>query len=142
MTAYTWKMEWNDGMSVGIPEIDAEHRQFIFLVNEFNHAITERMGLSEIKLRLQNILDDAVQHFAHEEALFKEWNYPDTDIHASMHKAAFEALQEIEAKFVNYNFEPEWINAGLAVKDLLIEHVLTEDMKYAAFYRKSHSASG
>jgi EAL domain-containing protein (putative c-di-GMP-specific phosphodiesterase class I) len=28
---------------------------------------------------LQPILDDAVQHFAHEERLFKQWKYPDVD---------------------------------------------------------------
>jgi hypothetical protein len=27
----TWTMTWNDGMSVGIPEIDEEHKQFIRL---------------------------------------------------------------------------------------------------------------
>jgi hypothetical protein len=76
---HVWKIDWNDGLSVVIPEINEDHNRFISLVNEFNRFIVDRMDLSEIKKRLQLIIDDAVQHFAHEERLFKEWHYPDVD---------------------------------------------------------------
>ena len=83
METHVWKIDWNDRLSVGIPEINEDHKRFISLVNEFNRSIVDRMDLSEIKKRLQAILDDAVQHFAHEERLFKQWNYPDVDDHTS-----------------------------------------------------------
>ncbi|MGO8848053.1 MAG: bacteriohemerythrin [Methylocella sp.] len=137
MEAHIWKIEWNDRLSIGIPEIDVDHKRFISLVNEFNRSIAGRMDLSEIKKRLQPILDDAVQHFAHEERLFKQWNYPDVEDHERKHAEIIATLQTIIKQLNGYELMPQWIEAGLAIKDVLITHILTEDMKYAEFYRNS-----
>lgn len=132
-----WKIEWNDGMSVGISEIDVDHKRFISLINEFNRAIVDRMDLSEIKKRLQLILDDAERHFDHEERLFKKWEYPDADNHANKHAQIIKALHATMEKFMSYDLMSGWIAAGQAVKDILITHILAEDMKYAEYYRNS-----
>ena len=79
--ASSWRLEWNDGFSVFISEIDAEHQHFIGLINELNEAIIGRMSLEKIKKCMLSILDNAAAHFAHEEALFKEWGYPGADEH-------------------------------------------------------------
>lgn len=136
LMAHIWKIEWNDAMSVGIQEVDESHKHFTALINDFNRAILEHMELSEIQKRLQLILDDAVQHFAREEELFRQWNYPDADEHAAKHAQTIAAFQAIKEKFITYGLESEWIAAGQEIKDLLIDHLLTEDKKYADFYRK------
>jgi hemerythrin-like metal-binding protein len=136
----TWQITWNDEMSVGIPEIDEDHKQFIISINEFNRSITDRKDPAEIKNRLQQIVDDAERHFIQEEKLFKEWQYPDTDGHASLHAQALNALKTIKEKFIPYGHDSGWINAGLRIKTVLIHHILTEDMKYAEFYRDSRDA--
>ncbi|MBI1175696.1 MAG: bacteriohemerythrin [Sideroxydans sp.] len=136
-----WKIEWDDGMSVGIPEIDEDHKHFIRLVNQLNQAVADRMSVTEIKNRLQLILDDAERHFRHEERLFAEWHYPDTDEHASRHNRLIEALYDISARSVPHDFAAEWIDVGLRIKEALIGHILQEDMKYAAFYRSRQAAA-
>jgi hemerythrin len=125
-----WRLEWNEGLSVCIPEIDAEHKQFIRLVNELNEAIGGRMDVQEIKKRMQAIQDDAVKHFAHEEALFREWGYPEANEHAMRHAQVIQALHDIMRRFERGGVDYEWIEAGLKVKEALIGHLLNEDMKY------------
>jgi hemerythrin len=125
-----WRLEWNEGLSVHIPEIDAEHQQFIRLVNELNEAIIGRMDVEEIKKRMQSLLDDAVKHFAHEEVLFREWGYPEADEHAIKHAHALDYLSQILGHFERGGVDYEWIEAGLKVKEALIGHMLNEDMKY------------
>lgn len=139
MESRNWKIEWSDQMSVGIPEIDADHQRFIALVNAFNLAVIERSALDVIKHALQLILDDAVEHFAHEEQLFKDWKYPDADEHANIHAQLTATLQGIVARLGSHSTEPEWIEAGLEIKEALINHILTEDMKYADFYHQSRA---
>ena len=68
-TTPVWRLEWNENLSVCIPEIDAEHQRFIGLVNDLNEAIVDRLDIAELQKRMQSILDDAAEHFAHEEAL-------------------------------------------------------------------------
>ncbi|MDD5058652.1 MAG: hemerythrin domain-containing protein [Sideroxydans sp.] len=130
-----WKLEWSDDLSVSIPEIDAEHQHFIQLVNALNEAIVARMEVRAIQQRMQAILEDATAHFAHEETLFKEWNYPDAEQHAQRHAEVLQALHEIMHGFDKNGLDYEWIEAGLQVKQALIEHMLAEDMKYRDYCR-------
>ena len=129
----TWRLDWSDELSLFIPEIDAEHRRFIQLINALNEAIVERLPLAEMQKRMQDLMDDAVAHFAHEEVLFKKWGYPDAEEHASKHAQTVQALNDIMERFKHVGVEREWIEAGLKVKQVLIEHLLAEDMKYRDF---------
>jgi hemerythrin-like metal-binding protein len=142
MESHIWKIEWNDGMSVGIPEVDEDHKRFAMLINAFNQSILNRMDASEIKKRLKQVINDAAEHFAHEEQLFKEWQYPDAEEHANKHVETIAAYKSVLGKFVSYDFASEWIEAGQYVKDLLIGHLINEDMKYAEFYQKHLADNG
>lgn len=137
MTTSNWKIEWNEQMSVGIPEVDKEHQHFILLVNQLNQAISDRMEIAELKQRLAHILADAKQHFAHEEILLKEWRYPDAGTHANMHTRLMNSLSDLKKKAAPYDLDREWIDAGLKIKEALIGHILKEDMQYADFHRNS-----
>ncbi len=136
----TWKLTWTDDMSVGIPEIDEDHKNFIFLINELNRSITEGRGPTDIKQKLQLVVDDAERHFVQEEKLLQEWRYPDAEAHAKIHVQALKALRSIREKFIPYGLDSEWVDAGLMIKGILIDHILTEDMKYADYYRNSSRA--
>ena len=131
----TWQLEWKEEMSVGIPEIDRDHKQFISLINELNRSITEGRKQAEIKERLQFIVEDATRHFRQEERFLLEWGYPDIESHTLSHTLALKALQRIQEAFIPYGLDSEWVDAGLLLKSILISHILTEDMKYADYYR-------
>lgn len=135
MEHHIWRLEWDDSLSIGIPEIDQDHQNFILLINGLNQAIVDRMNLSEIQRRMQLILDDSKQHFAHEEELFKLWHYPDADEHARKHGQITRQLHEIKAALNQKSTEYTWIEAGLTAKEMLLDHLLNEDMKYRDYYR-------
>ncbi|MDO8351312.1 MAG: hemerythrin family protein [Gallionella sp.] len=137
-----WRLDWDESLSVCIPEIDAEHRHFMQLINELNEAIVGRMGMAQIKSCMQAVIYDAEAHFAHEEALFREWDYPETEQHMSRHAEIIQALHEIMGRFEHDGLEYELIEAGLAVKAALIEHLLTEDMKYRDYCLVSGNRCG
>jgi hemerythrin len=140
-TTPTWRLDWDESLSVFIPEIDDEHKRFIRLVNELNEAIVGRQDGAEIQKRMQRILDDAANHFAHEEALFKEWHYPDAEEHAQIHAAITQALNGIMSQFKHDGTMYEWVAAGLKIKEVLINHILNEDMKYRDFSLAAGSGS-
>ncbi len=140
MEHHTWKIEWDEKVSVGIPEIDADHKRFISLIDDLNRAILDRMEPEEIKKRLQFILDDTARHFAHEEKLLREWNYPDAEEHVRKHASVLNSLQAIQDQLFAYQMPAEWISVGIEVKDILINHLLMEDAKYAGYYRNTIKA--
>jgi hemerythrin-like metal-binding protein len=134
-----WTIRWADGLSVGIPAIDEDHKRFIALVNGFNESVANRMAVAEVKKRMQDLIDDAVEHFAHEERLFSEWRYPNADEHARIHAQLIKVLQHIKST-ISYGHDVEWIEAGMNIKEALINHIQTEDMKYAEFYQDMRGA--
>ena len=137
-TKSVWRLDWDKSLSMDIPEIDSEHQHFIQLVNELNEAIIERMTKKEIKNRMRAILDDAAMHFAHEEAMFKEWSYPYAEEHAKKHAQIIFFLNEIMEGIDHGKMAHGWLEAGLAMKQVLVQHLLNEDTKY----RDYHAAHG
>ncbi len=129
-----WRLEWSQELSVHNPEIDAEHKHFIELINALNEAIAERMSLSEVRKRMQDVLNDAVAHFDHEEILFIEWDYPEAEQHAREHAAAAAIFAAIMKRIERSEQDYEWVEAGLQVKQLLVAHLLNEDMKYRDYW--------
>ncbi len=121
-------------MSVGIPEIDEDHQKFIALINDLNRSISDRMTPDEIVKRLEIIIDDAARHFDQEEKLFFEWQYPDVSGHALIHSNILSSLQIMKKKFIPYGHDSGWVDAGVQIKKILIDHILKEDMKYADYY--------
>ena len=120
MKKLKWDFEWNEGISVGIPEIDEDHKRFISLVDELNRSITDRMKAVEIKKRLQIFVKDAERHFAQEEKIFREWQYPDFEKNARSHNQVLNLLESIQDSFMPYGLEAEWIEAARVIKSILI----------------------
>jgi len=130
-----WNLEWNEGMSVGIPEIDEDHKRFISLIDELNRSITERMKASEIKSRLQHVIEDADRHFEQEEIFFRERQYPNAEGHVRSHNNVRSTLKSIQDSFMPYGLEAEWLDAALVIKQILISHIINEDMQYAEYFK-------
>lgn len=132
-----WELEWNPSLSVCIPEIDAEHRHFINLVNELNAAIIGRRPQAQLEACLRAVQQDAESHFAREEALFRQWNYPEAEVHGRWHAEILQQLDNILAGAISQQLGYQWVEAGLRIKRILIEHLLYEDVKYQAFCKCS-----
>lgn len=129
-----WRLDWSDSLRLGIPEIDAEHRRFIDLINQLNQAIAERMGMEEITRHLRNILEDAEAHFSHEEELLWNRRYPEAADHAEQHQRLTACLHEILQRLAQAITEFELIDTGLKIKNLLIEHLQNDDMRFRDYF--------
>jgi hemerythrin len=136
-----WNLEWNEGMSVGIREIDADHQRFFSLLNELNRSITERMKSAEIQQRLQLVIDDTERHFEQEEKFLQEWRYPNAKVHASSHKLVLKILKNIQNSFIPYGLEAEWLDVALKIKNILLSHIIAEDMQCKSFQVSKYEGS-
>ncbi|MES9899968.1 MAG: hemerythrin domain-containing protein [Sedimenticola sp.] len=131
-----WRIEWSDELSMSNSGIDAEHQNFIRLVNELNDEIMSQERDKGVVEHIMNlILKDAVAHFLHEERLFVENNYPATLEHTQIHLVLIAKFKKALEEIQNTDFSKEWIDIGLDIKDLLVDHVLSEDTKYIEYLR-------
>jgi hemerythrin-like metal-binding protein len=115
--------------------MDEEHRQFIARVNELNQAILESEDKATVAHAMQLMLSEAAHHFEHEEKLLASWEYPDAAAHAGRHAELEAQFARVTGEFEAADLSFVWAAKGLRIKQLLVEHLLGEDMQYRDFLR-------
>lgn len=70
-------IKWNDEkMATGFPQIDAQHKEWIRRVNEFDDVVINNKGHEEIQNTLDFLSQYSETHFASEEALMVQQKSP------------------------------------------------------------------
>ncbi len=135
MDESVWSITWSDDLSMHNPDIDDEHKQFIELVNQLNYTILDRESKETILDIMHKILAHSELHFASEERLFSEKNFPLAEEHTQTHTQLIATFKRILAEIEKSPFSKEWIQLGLNIKNALVDHVLLEDVKYIQYLR-------
>ena len=136
-----WEIAWSNFLSVGVPEMDEEHRQFIARVNALNKAILECEDKATVERMMDLMLTEAAHHFRHEQELLARWKYPDTAAHTAKHAQLIAQFERVMKGFAQTDISFVWALKGLHLKQLLVEHLLQEDMKYRDFLRAQERPS-
>jgi len=129
------EVAWSEELNVGIPGIDDEHRRFIGQVNELNAAIASREPKARVEELLKAIVRDACAHFAREERLLEERGYPDARRHAVLHAGLVIQITAALHDIRDTEWSRFWIETGLAVRNVLVEHLLQEDMRFRDYFQ-------
>jgi hemerythrin len=116
--------------------IDSEHKELFRVVNLLMDECSKGKGRSQLEPTIKFLVDYVNKHFAHEEQLQKNSNYPNMAAHHMFHENYKRKLMEI------VNAIP---SSGPGVKDLanmnmhiglLVSHIKTEDKKLGSFLKK------
>jgi len=91
-------IEWTPALSVGVPEIDAQHQE---LFRRAERLITALRGGDRTEVaRLVRYLTDYVQlHFSAEERYMRDLGFPGLDGHQAAHETFREDFAELAAEF-------------------------------------------
>ncbi|MFA6193851.1 MAG: bacteriohemerythrin [Parcubacteria group bacterium] len=123
------KIEWKDEYSVGVEEIDDQHKYFISLLNDLNNAIVAGKSREELKDLFRLIPDYAERHFATEEKYFDEFNYEGAAEHKQKHQEMRDEIKRIEntegGKEIDF-----YGSIVYFLKDWLEDHLAQMDQKY------------
>lgn len=130
-----WEITWSNFLSVDNAEMDEEHRQFIARVNELNKAIIEAEDKAMVERAMHSMLNEARRHFLHEEQLLARLNYPETAAHVAKHVELAAQFERVMKEFAESDISFVWALKGLRLKQLLVEHLVKEDMKFRDFVR-------
>jgi len=92
-------IEWRDDYSVGIQEIDEEHKQLVKLINELNEAIVMGSKREKVETVFAELTDYTRIHFAVEEALMRVVHYKGYDDHKKIHDEITRQVIVFQDKF-------------------------------------------
>ena len=126
-------VEWDDTLSVGIEEIDEQHKVLVDLVNKMHEAIHQRHGSDVVISILSDLAEYTRIHFAVEESLMRILNYPDYDNHKQVHEELLHTVADLQEKVASgkksIGFELMHF-----LKTWLVKHIMEEDMQYSGFF--------
>ena len=119
-------IEWRDSFSVGVVEVDHEHRELIDLINDA-HAQLRAGGSAEAVVEtLGEIHARIAAHFALEEKVMRQAGYDRLGPHKEAHEALLDEIRDImDACEAGQAFDEATFGARLA--DWFGEHFRTED---------------
>ena len=128
------KVEWTEALSVGVEEIDAQHRELYRRIDGFLVALAEKRGAAELAPLVRFLHDYVVEHFAEEQRLMEFCFYPALGEHLEEH-------HRFEAEFAGLAGELAQSGAtfGLAKRlvallvDWLDHHLATTDREFGTF---------
>lgn len=131
------KFIWDAKYSVGIKSIDNQHQKFFETINEIYFLIRQpNIDLPHISKVINELATYADFHLAYEEKYFKEFGYPDAQIHIAAHDVYRTTINRYLTSISQPNADIAKIATDIAdfVKDWLSGHILAVDQKFSQFF--------
>lgn len=131
-------IEWSDALSIGVEEVDQQHKGLAQMVNELNGAIHGGWGKEARDEIIVKLVEYTRVHFATEESLMSISSYP----HLKEHKKQHENLIDmVKAYIKKYDENPEASNYEFLffLKKWLVEHIMKDDKLMGEYLVKTGS---
>lgn len=127
---------WTEQFSVGVEEIDNQHKILIDLIDRLYQAAVKRQDKELTAEVLATLIDYTKTHFALEEDLLKLSGYPAFAVHQQEHVRFVQKIADLSSKFQveNRSVTLELIKF---LNNWLSGHILNTDKAYAPHLAKS-----
>jgi hemerythrin len=129
-------MQWSDTLSVGVAEIDAEHKNLVSYLNDLHFAMSQGKSNAIMQSLLARLVGYTQVHFGTEEKYMKKWNYPGYVYHKGEHDAFVKKVAEFKAKFESGQAAIS-VEILIFLKEWVVNHIQGTDKKYGPFFNKN-----
>ena len=89
---------WRESYKVHIQKIDEQHRELFALIDELDREARREGALPTLIPLLGSVVSHTRAHFATEEQLMREHQYPDIAIHKRLHDALLAQAVDLQEK--------------------------------------------
>jgi hemerythrin len=131
---------WSEEFSIGLDEIDEQHKELVSLLNDLHVAIREHHATDTCRQILDALADYTRTHFAVEESLMRITGYPQFAVHKQNHEELIGQVQALQEK----------LDSGQAkitfellhfLKQWLVHHINEADKRFGEYFLASGGQS-
>jgi hemerythrin len=123
-------MQWKEEYSVGIVEIDDQHKGILEYFTLIENAIESRESWSDVFFKLEQLRSHAHFHFSVEESLMRLHGYPKLADHAELHKHFITKLDQLQMTTLSRQVT---IDTIVYLRKWYADHMKGADKDYAQF---------
>lgn len=128
--------QWREEYEIGIGMADDDHRELLARADALYQAVSAGKARHLIEQTMDFLIDYAESHFAREEDLMLQLNYPEYDIHKRKHRDLIDQVQGMKNRVMRREVDIDMEFLGF-LKEWVINHILTEDRKMTPFLKKT-----
>lgn len=132
-------IKWDKKLETGIELLDKQHKKIIEAANSFFISQKCKDNLENTNKCLNFLEQYVLYHFQAEEAFQVECNYESYREHQAKHNILSTELKFLAVKLRSSEFSSEHEQEFYEfLNTWIFGHILTEDRKFAIFYKESH----
>ena len=133
------RIQWDDSLSIGVDEIDNQHKRLIELHNQMHDSILGLNGEDTDKVTkktIKEMMDYVDYHFKCEQEYMEKIGYPDVVAHVRFHSDFEDEIYQHFRAAINgqYILPTEVIKL---IKKWFHDHITTEDRKLGEYLRNN-----
>jgi hemerythrin-like metal-binding protein len=130
-------MDWSDSLSVGVQQIDNEHKKLVVLVNDLNDSMKNGKSKESLQKVFCELVDYTVTHFSNEELLMQKVNYSNFAGHKHEHD---ELTKKVRA--LKDDFAAGKMMISIEVRDFLKNWIVNHIQKTDKLYTRAMNDKG
>ena len=128
--------QWDSSLETGHEKIDNQHKQLVSALNNIIEASQQGKGRDEIFKTLDFLTGYTIMHFASEEKLHVQYDYPDYLMHKRFHEEFKGTVGELTSRLVAEGPTEELIGVvTTTIGNWLLNHIKSDDFRMAAFVK-------
>ena len=135
--------KWDSSLETGYEKVDNQHKQLVAAVNSLMEASAEGKGDEAVMKTLDFLTGYAVKHFADEEQLQVNYEYPDYLNHKRIHDDFKGTVAELVKRVRNEGPTESIIGevSGI-IGAWLLNHIKGDDFRMAAYVKAADARAG
>ena len=134
------KIEWQDALSVGVAEIDEQHKLLFGKFNALLHAWVEGKGAHEVNQLFKFLDAYLITHFADEEHLMQGIGFPEAQQHRQVHQTFIRQVGSFKERLRVEGPSADLVTAvNMAMTKWLIKHISSMDRNIGRFLKERNA---
>jgi hemerythrin-like metal-binding protein len=124
--------KWKNDFSVGIKELDDQHKSFFDILNRLGEAAGGNKGMEIVGPVLQELNEYSRHHFTEEENWLKVIVYPGLQYQQKQHEFFISQVTDLQGRYTRGDANIP-LSTVEFLRDWLLSHILETDKKYGTF---------
>ena len=127
---------WNESLSVGVREIDEQHRKLFDLINVVLDSLEQKATVATIESQWKELVDFTKTHFSCEEEIMEKTKCSACDANKKAHHRFLDEITNLHAEFKAngatpdfgrkfHQFVASWLRMHIMVIDVTLKEVAT-----------------
>jgi hemerythrin len=131
-------VSWQSEYSVGVTEIDNQHKEVLNLINYiFSNCTGDRKAELQCFNRIAKVAPgDFRNHFSTEETIMRETGYPKYAEHKAEHDTILENIEALIGRVAKHPEDLELLVLAEFLRDWVLAHIPNFDNPAAEYFRR------